>query len=202
MTTTTSAEIDVEADVPRDGTRMTLDEFLALPDAPRAELEDGVFEVVPPAGGPHGSVNTRLLSRLAPYVLDRDLGETYDSSTAFVLRVGPPPLVRSPDVSFVRRGKDDPATAPGSVPLAPDLAVETLSPSDRAGKVPRKIKEYFEHGTSLVWLIDPQHRTAAVYTRDGSVRWLRESDSLDGGNVIPGFSVPLAFLFAGLAPRR
>ncbi len=199
---TTAVEIDVEVNVPPDGTRMTLEEFLSLPDAPRAELEDGVFEMVPPAGGPHGSVNTRLAIRLGAYVLERGLGEVYDSSTAFVLRTGPRPLVRSPDVSFVRRGKDDPATAPGSVPLAPDLAVETLSPSDRAGKVQRKIEEYFEHGTTLVWLIDPQHRTAAVYTRDGSVRWLHEGDALDGGDVIPGFSVPLAFLFAGLAPPR
>ena len=199
---TTIAEIDIESDVPPDGTRMTLEEFLSLPDAPRAELEDGVFEVVPPAGGPHGSVNIRLAIRLGAYVLERDLGEVYDSSTAFVLRVGPPPIVRSPDVSFVRRGRDDPRTAPGSVPLAPDLAVETLSPSERAGKIQRKVAEYLEHGTELVWLIDPQRRTAAVYARDGSVRWLREGDPLDGGDVVPGFSVPLAFLFAGLTPRR
>lgn len=190
---------DLETDVPPDGTPMTLEEFLALPNAPRAELVNGFFEMVPPAGGPHGSVNVRLSTRLAAYVLEHDLGDVYDSSTAFVLRVGPPPLVRSPDVSFVRRGKDDPSVAPGSVPLAPDLAVETLSPSDRAGNMQRKIEEYLEHGTTLVWLIDPRRRTAAVYARDGSVRWLREGDDLEGGDVVPGFTVPLAFLFARLA---
>ena len=191
---------DLETDVPPDGTPMTLEEFLALPDAPRAELEDGVFEVVPPAGGPHGSVNARLLARLTLHVLEHRLGVTYDSSTAFVLRKQPP-LVRSPDVSFVRRHRIDPAVKPGSVPLAPDLAVETLSPSERAGKIQRKVEEYLEHGTELVWLIDPQHRTATVYTRGGGVQWLHEGDALDGGDVVPGFSVPLVFLFEELAPR-
>lgn len=197
MTATTDA--DLELDVPPDGTRMTLDEFLALPDAPRAELEDGVFELVPPAGGPHGSVNALLLFRLIGYVREHRLGMVYDSSTAFVLRKHPP-LVRSPDVSFVRRDRIDPAVKPGSVPLAPDLAVETLSPSERAGKVQRKVGEYLEHGTELVWLIDPQHRTATVYTRGGGVQWLHEGDALAGGDVVPGFSVPLAFLFEDLAP--
>ncbi|HEY0778143.1 MAG TPA: Uma2 family endonuclease, partial [Gemmatirosa sp.] len=192
-------DADLESDVPPDGTRMTLEEFLALPDAPRAELEDGVFEVVPPAGGPHGAVNALLLFRLIGYVRERRLGMVYDSSTAFVLRTQPP-LVRSPDVSFVRRDRIDPSVRPGSVPLAPDLAVETLSPSERAGKIQRKVEEYLEHGTELVWLIDPQHRTATVYTRGGGVRWLHEGDALDGGDVLPGFSVPLAFLFEDLAP--
>lgn len=191
---------DIEQDVPPDGTPMSLDDFLVLPNAPRAELVDGAFYMVPPAGGSHGNVNSRLLARLLVYVVDHDFGDVYDSSTAFVLRAGPRPLVRSPDVSFVRRGKDDPSIAPGSVPLAPDLEVETLSPSDRAGEVQRKIEEYHEHGASLVWLIDPRRRTAAVYPRDGSVRWLRDGDSLEGGDVVPGFSVPLAFLFARLAP--
>ena len=198
---TTLLAPDLDASVPPNGTMMTLEAFLTLPNAPRAELVDGVFELVPPAGGPHGSVNSRLLVRLGAFVFDHDLGDVYDSSTAFVLRAGSRPLVRSPDVSFVRRGKDDPSIAPGSVPLAPDLAVETLSPSDRAGDVQRKIEEYHEHGTSLVWLIDPQRRTAAVYPRGGSVRWLREGDPLEGGEVVPGFSVPLTFLFARLAPR-
>lgn len=190
-----------EAGTPPHGTRMSLAEFLALPAKPRAELEDGVLVMVPPAGGPHGSVNSRLLSRLCSFVLDRELGEVYDSSTAFLLRPEPP-LVRSPDVAFVRTGRDDPGTAPGSVPLAPDLAVETLSPSDRAGQVQRKIEEYLAHGTTLVWLIDPERRAASVYRRDGSVRWLHEGDALEGEELIPGFTVPLAFIFGGLAPRR
>lgn len=195
MATLLTNDIDAESTTPPDGTVLTLDEFLALPDAPRAELEDGVFEVVPPAGGPHGAVNARLLARLTFHVLEHRLGVTYDSSTAFVLRAKPP-LVRSPDVSFVRRHRINPTIKPGS----PDIAAETLSPSERAGKIQKKVEEYLEHGTELVWLIDPQHRTATVYTRGGGVRWLHEGDALDGGDVVPGFSVPLAFLFEDLAP--
>lgn len=130
------------ADAPPDDARVSLQKFLTLPDAPRAELVDGVFERVP-LGGP---LHARTF-----------------------------------------------------VPLAPDLAVETLSPSERTGKIQRKVEEYLEHGTELVWLADPQRRTAAVYTR-GRVRWLHEGDALGGGDVVPGFSVPLAFLFEDLAP--
>ena len=198
----TLVPIDLGDGVPPDGTPMTLAEFLGLPNSPRGEIVDGVFYLVPPAGGPHGNVNSRLLTRLCAYVLEHDLGDVYDSSTAFVLRVGPKPLVRSPDVSFVARGKDDPSIPPGSVALAPDLAVETLSPSDRPGEARRKVDEYLDHGTTLVWLIDPRRRTAAVYAQDRSVRQLSESDALDGGDVVPGFTVPLAFLFARLARER
>jgi Uma2 family endonuclease len=178
---------------------MTLHEFLNLPNSPRGELVDGVFYLVPPAGGAHGNVNSRLSTRLGAYVLEHDLGDVYDSSTAFVLRVGPPALVRSPDVSFVARGTDDPSIPPGSVALAPDLAVETLSPSERPGEVQRKVDEYLDHGAALVWLVDPQRRTAAVHARGRGALRLTEADALDGEGVVPGFSVPLAFLFARLA---
>lgn len=178
---------------------MSVEEFVALADAPRAELVDGLFERVELGDHAHARTNVRLTARLGNHVLSRALGDVYDCSVAYVLRLDPP-LVRSPDVSFVRQGKDDPALPPGSVPLAPDLAVETLSPSERAGTIQRKVREYLEHGTDLVWLIDPQHRTATIYTRGGGVRWIHEGDTLEGSDVIPGFSVPLAFLFEELAP--
>lgn len=195
----TLVPVDLGDDVPPDGTPMTLAEFLELPPSPRGELVDGVFYVVPPADGQHGNVNSRLLVRLGAYVIEHDLGDVYDSSTAFVLRVGPKPLVRAPDVSFVAQGRDDPSIPPGSVALAPDLAVETLSPSERPGQVQRKVDEYLDHGTRLVWLIDPRRRTAVVHARGRGVRRLGESDALDGEDVVPGFTVPLAFLFARLA---
>lgn len=196
--------------IPAHGSRMTLAEFLALGEDVRAELVDGILlykgihSDVSPARRPHGSIAARLVRALGNYADAHALGEVFDSSTEFMLRRDPP-LVLVPDVSFVRRARlpedlvnDDAEYAV----LAPDLAAEVLSPSERAGRVQQKIEEYLEHGTDLVWLIDPQHRTATVYTRQGGVRWLHEGDRLDGGDVIPGFSVPLAFLFAGLAPQR
>lgn len=181
---------------------LTAEEFFALPGDDRAELVDGVVVMVPPASHTHGSVNSRLLSRLAAHVYGGKLGEVYDSSTGFLLRRDPD-LVRAPDVAFVsaarvpllQQGK------PGSVALAADLAVETLSPSNTASEMQRKTDEYLRHGTRLVWVIDPDERTAVAYAPDAPVRWLAEGDALDGGAVVPGFSVPLAFVFAGLGPR-
>ena len=181
---------------------MTAEEFFALPGDEHAELVDGVLVMVPPAGHAHGSVNSRLLSRLAAHVYGEGLGELYDSSTGFLLRRGPD-LVRAPDVAFVRadrvpllqHGKA------GSLVLAPDLAVETLSPSNTASQMQRKTEEYLRYGTRAVWVIDPDERTAAVYAVDAPVRYLGEGDALDGGDLVPGFAVPLAFVFAGLGPR-
>jgi len=181
---------------------MTAEEFFALPGDDRAELVNGVVVMVPPASHTHGSVNSRLLSRLAAHVYGGELGEVYDSSTGFLLRRGPD-VVRAPDVAFVSAARVPllQQGRPGSVVLAPDLVVETLSPSNTASEMQRKTDEYLRHGTRLVWVIDPDERTAAVYTSDAPVRWLGEGDALEGGDVVPGFSVPLAFVFAGLGPR-
>ena len=182
---------------------MTAEEFFALPGDERAELVDGVVVMVPPASHTHGSVNIRLASRLAVHVYGEGLGEVYDSSTGFVLRRDPD-LVRAPDVAFVTAARVPQLLhgKPGSVVLAPDLAVETLSPSNTASEMQRKTDEYLRHGTRLVWVVDPEERTATTYALDAPVRWLGAGDALDGGDVIPGFSLPLAFVFAGLGPRR
>lgn len=182
---------------------MTAEEFFALPGDDRAELVDGVFVMVPPADHVHGSVNMRLATRLATHVYDAALGEVYDSSTGFLLRRSPD-LVYAPDVSFVttagvarlREGR------PRTVVLSPDLAVETRSPSNSAAEMQRKADDYLRHGSRLVWVIDPEERSAAAHTVHAPVRLLSEEDAFDGGDVLPGFSVPLAFVFGGLAPRR
>jgi Uma2 family endonuclease len=78
---------------------------------------------------------------------------------------------------------------------APDLAVEVLSRSDNPVDVQQKIRDYLEAGARLVWVAAPQARTVTVYRPDGSARLLREPESLDGEDVLPGFSLPLVRLF-------
>ncbi|HTD62770.1 MAG TPA: Uma2 family endonuclease [Gemmatimonadaceae bacterium] len=79
--------------------------------------------------------------------------------------------------------------------LAPDLAVEVLSPSNRAGEMATKIAEYFAKGTRLVWLADPKKRTVAVYAPDALPYILGNGEFLDGGDVLPGFRVAVNRLF-------
>ena len=101
--------------------------------------------------------------------------------------------VRSPDASFVSTGRfpndrvpDDFAT------LAPDLAVEVVSPGDRPRHILDKVSEYLEAGTRLVWVIDPRIAKAAVYRSLSDVWELGAEDGFDGEDVLPGFSCPLS----------
>jgi Uma2 family endonuclease len=82
--------------------------------------------------------------------------------------------------------------------LAPDLAVEILSESNTVGEMERKVRDYFFAGTRLVWYIDPRRRSVRVYTNPDQCVELGERQTLDGGAVLPGFSLPLAQLFARL----
>ncbi len=83
-------------------------------------------------------------------------------------------------------------------PYPPDLAVEVVSPGDRAEEVYGKVREYLDAGARLVWVVWPRHRAVTVYTLDGQVRERREGDALDGDDVLPGFRVRVAELFAAI----
>lgn len=78
---------------------------------------------------------------------------------------------------------------------APDIAVEVVSPSDRMADVNAKVAEYLAAGTSLVWVVEPGRKTVTAYNADRSARLLIEGDELDGGDVLPGFKLPLSEIF-------
>lgn len=160
-------------------------------DGGRYELVDGAVVRMRPAGARHGHVNIRLAARLEAYASAAGLGRVYDSSTGFRMPSG---NVRSPDVSFVSAGRIDPEER-GFAPVPPDLAVEVLSPSESPRHVADKVAEYLEAGVRLVWVIDPESRTAAAYRSLTRVRTVAERDALDGEDVLPGLRLPLAELF-------
>jgi Uma2 family endonuclease len=110
-------------------------------------------------------------------------------------------LVRMPDVAFFCWDKLPGCLLPSKpIPdLFPDLAVEVLRRGNTPREMERKLREYFLAGVRLVWMIDPRKRTAEVYTApDAPAATLDETQALDGGNVLPGFTLPLAELFAHL----
>ena len=177
------------------------EELTDLPDDVRAELVDGVMLMVPLASGAHGWMATEISYAIRAWIGDRPLGRVFDSSTGFILRRDPD-VLRAPDVAFVSADRLRELPPRGFLELAPDLAVEILSPSNGYVAMSRKIADYLRAGVRLVWVLDPETRTAAVY--DGGERalprWLEPHEALDGGAVLPGFTVPLARCFAGLAP--
>ena len=195
------------------GTLLSADEFLATPrrDDVRQELVRGEVRSMTPAGGSHGAIGGNLYDALMPFVRSRRLGRCFFDGTGFLLPL-PPALqrptrdgrpgdtVRSPDVAFVRADRV-PAGGfgPGWVQLAPDFAVEVLSPSETVSDTQEKLADYRAAGTALLWVVDPVKRLVTTYAADAPTRWLREGDTLDGGAVLPGFALPVAALFEDVA---
>ena len=109
-------------------------------------------------------------------------------------------MIRNPDVSFVpwERFPDRQVPMVQISRHVPDLVVEILSPNNTRKEMQIKLKEYFLGGVKLVWLINPETRTANAYTAPDAVTAVPTDGSLDGGDVLPGFSLPLAQLFADL----
>jgi Uma2 family endonuclease len=179
---------------------MTPDEFLVHPlEDMRAELVRGELGVTPPAGGPHGRATANLVFLLMVHARARGLGSVFVDGVGYEL-VQLPRTVRVPDASFVAAGRLPAAgIVPGLLKLAPDLAVEVLSPSETASELAEKLDDYRMCGTPLIWVIDPVRRSVAVYASNAPVRWLHEADTLDGGEIIPGFACRVAEIFQGIA---
>jgi Uma2 family endonuclease len=177
---------------------LTEEDLLRVPkDGRKYELVDGEIRVSP-AGARHGSIIMKLGGRLNSFVEERRLGRIFDGQTGFRLPGRTPQKdVRSPDVSFVVAGRlagED--LTEDFLDMAPDLAVEVLSPSDRRRDILEKVGEFLDAGTRLVWVIDPRQRSAAVYRSLTEVREIKEPALLDGEDVLPGFSCPLAEILA------
>jgi Uma2 family endonuclease len=171
----------------------TEDDLWATPkDGQKYELVDGEIRVSP-AGDRHSFVAMNVGMLLAVFVKQHRLGYVMGEGAGFRL---PSKNVRSPDASFVAAGRfpnDKPPDDWGS--LAPDLAVEVLSPRDRPRYVMDKVGEYLEAGVRLVWVIDPKKERAVVYRALSDVRELGPDDSLTGEDVLPGFSCRLRDIF-------
>jgi Uma2 family endonuclease len=138
---------------------------------------------------------------LSVYAEEHDLGITAGADGTMRLMPG---LVRIPDVSFVGWQRLPRRKCPKEpIPdLVPHLAVEVLSEGNTPAEIERKLKEYFFAGVELVWIVDPEQRHVDVHTAPDKSRRLAETDTLDGGNLLPGFRLPLERLFARVEKRQ
>jgi Uma2 family endonuclease len=160
------------------------------------ELIDGTL-VEKPVGWDEAIIAANLILELGTFVRSRGLGVV--SGPDSTLRMASTGGVRLPDVAFVAAERL-PKTRTPIPTLAPDLAVEVLSKSNTRAEMAQKLREYFGSGTRVVWFIDPTSRTVSVYNAPGDpTRVLTESDALDGEQVVPGFSMPVAELFRNVA---
>jgi Uma2 family endonuclease len=181
--------------------RVTALEFLSHPAASgKSELVRGEIHVMTPAGGMHGIVAGRIFVALNAFVKEHGLGLSFPDNTGFELP-GLDDTVRSPDAGFVRADRLSlDSLGLGWVPVAPDLVVEVLSPSETSLTLDEKWRDYRAAGAILMWVIDPAGRTVTVREPGAPDRQLVASDTLNGGSVLPEFSIAVAQLFSGLPP--
>ncbi len=183
---------------------MTVDELLALPDDRwQYELVEGVLVKMTPTGGGHGHLASDLDFALRAFVKPRKLGIVLAAETGFQLNPPnrPPDTVLAPDVAFVRTERVPAQGSPeweGYWPLAPDLVVEVVSPGQRKADIAEKARTWLAAGTRLAWVVWPAQRQVDVWQpgSDQPAVTLGMGDALDGLDVLPGFTYPLADLFA------
>jgi len=142
-----------------------------------------------------------LLSHLLYQYLDaHPIGVLYDAEAPYLLL---PNNVRKPDVSFLSFARMPGGKLPreAACPIPPDLAIEVLSPINTTAEMNLKLQQYFAAGVRLVWYIDPELKSARVYTAVDEFEDIPASGTLRGGEVLPGFELPLARLFEKAGPR-
>ena len=178
-------------------TYLTADEFWKLPEieGKRLELVEGCVVEMAPAGPRHNEIAFYLAVLIFQYVKQHRLGWASGDGTGYVIP-GERESVLIPDASFVAAARIPPGATPDAGwPFPPDLAVEVVSPGDRADEVNAKVTTYLRAGTRLVWVVWPRTRTIYAF-RAGGADTLGPDDRLDGGEALPRFSVPVAEIFA------
>jgi Uma2 family endonuclease len=188
-------------DVPPERIRMrpppgtaTEQDVLAARGSPQrrlCELVDGVL-VEKPMATQESLIGSLILHRLWDFLDENDLGNALGGDGILRLMPG---SVRIPDVSFIAWERWRAARSAKIAPVAPDLAVEVLSESNTRKEIQRKLRDYFLSGTQVVWVVQPKTETAQVYTSPADAVKVGKNGTLDGGSLLPGFSLALKDLF-------
>ena len=155
----------------------------------KGELHERAF-----AGGLQGSIASRLFFYVGSIIIPENLGMTFAAGTGFLVERNPD-TVLAPDFAFVAEGRLPNPLPDGYVALVPDIVLQTRSPNDTRQEVADKVAQWLELGVRLVWELNPQTRILTVHGAGQPPQVLGENDTLDGGDVLPGLSVPIARLF-------
>jgi Uma2 family endonuclease len=179
------------------GTRITTAEDLwAMSSDTRRELVHGEVRTMAPAGFEHGAVIINISVALAVHVKAHCLGVVVGAETGFILARNPD-TVRGADVAFVQAARIPSSGLPVKFwDGAPDLAVEVVSPDDTAREVATKVDDYLRAGARMALVVNPRRRTVGVHSPGVKPVVLRDSDTIDFGDVIPGLRLRLGDVFS------
>lgn len=175
----------------------TAEELLHLPhNGFRYELIRGELKKMAPAGNEHGSIAALVTGLLVTHVRAHKLGKVYAAETGFKLMTDPD-TVRAPDVAFVSQKRlDEVGPVQGYWPGAPDLVVEVISSNDLYTEVSEKVGEWLEAGSKMVVVINPRRHQVLVHHSPTDVKVLGKDDTLESGNVVPGWELHVKELFS------
>lgn len=167
------------------------DRFAALPENAERRLELIGGEVIEVVANSYSSIVTLLLSaEIVLYVKKHKLGYVTGESSGYI--VGDERYI--PDAGFISKAKQPTPPHKTWIPFPPDLAAEVLSPTDEPADVRFKVFNYLKAGT-IVWVVDPDKKQVEIYTPGGEARRIGIDGTLDGGEVLPGFTLPVKEIF-------
>ncbi|HMV51531.1 MAG TPA: Uma2 family endonuclease [Blastocatellia bacterium] len=174
-------------------------DIVALDPDREYELINGQWEAKEMAGARHGGVVVRLIGKLWSYVDANDLGGVYSPDTTFTISDKP----RLPDIAFVSAERIPLEGEPEGIwQIAPDLAIEVVSPNDVYDKVQGKLWDYFDAGVKQVWIVTPAHRTVTVYRSPVDPVVFAEGSELVSEDLLPGFRCKLSEVFKSPVRRK
>ena len=175
--------------------RVEPEELLAMSDGERYELIDGIPREKH-MGAASDEIAVTLAAELKTFVRARKLGRVYGSQTGYQCFPRSAKMVRMPDTSFVAAGRLEGEVSPeGYIPIAPDLAVEVVSPNEEYEEVEVKVAQYRSAGVKLIWVVSPMSKTVVIRRLDGTCAEVGAAGELSGEDVLPGFACTVADLF-------
>jgi Uma2 family endonuclease len=172
---------------------LTAHQLFEMPGCEHFELVEGELVPMSPPGFDHGCIVLDIAAVLREFVQSRKLGLVAVEAGFCVSH--DPDTVRSPDVAFVRAERIPTGGVRAFFQGAPDLAVEVISPSDRASEVIAKARDWLQFGCIAVWVIDPETRTVTVYSNGPQTLFLSTQDTLVCEELLPGFRLPVSQVF-------
>lgn len=177
---------------------LTAEDLAALPeDGKRHELIEGILVEMSRPKPRHGVIQVRLSYAVHAFVVRLSLGLVTTEAGYIVAKN--PDTVLGPDVAFISKTRLPNPDLDEYIPVAPDLAVEIVSPNDMADEVIEKVEKYLNAGTRIVWVVYSSVRLILVYEPGEVAKRLSIDSTLDGGEVLPGFTLPLRELFAEIS---
>jgi Uma2 family endonuclease len=161
----------------------------------KGELIRGVLASTVSTGMEHGVIAMTMGASLVNFVTPGRLGRVFGTDTGVLLQYGPD-IVREPDVAFISVEKLPlDVRIRGYTDVVPELVVEITSPNDTVAAIYDKAMMWLYYGVALVWVVDPDTRTIDVHPSGAPIFTLTEDDTLDGGTVLPGFTLPVSVVF-------